>query len=77
MATAADDLKRSLGWDERDYRLWSEIYVLPSFGLIASNDRMISLAQVRTLLEKHAEARFSLRASLAPAGEGEKGGNHG
>jgi hypothetical protein len=54
------------GWDERDYKLWSDIQALPSYGLIAPadeafghrNDRMISLKQVVELLEKHAQRRF-------------------
>lgn len=49
---------RTNGWDERDYRLWSDIRTLPSYGRIAPDDTMISMKQVCALLEQHAEARF-------------------
>ena len=50
---------RTLGWDERDYKLWSEIRSLPSYGLISGLDPMISLDAVCKVLEKHAEERFN------------------
>ena len=46
------------GWDERDYKLSSEIRSLPSYGLIAVGDKMISEKQVLALLVKHAQERF-------------------
>ena len=39
-------MSRINGWDERDYQLWSDIQSLPSYGLIAPNDRMISFNKV-------------------------------
>ena len=51
-------MSRINGWDERDYQLWSDIQSLPSYGLIAPNDRMISFNKVVKLLELHAEKRF-------------------
>ena len=50
------------GWDERDYKLWSDIRQLPSYGLIAGNadDPMLSRIQVLKLLETHAEERFDV-----------------
>jgi hypothetical protein len=50
---------RTNGWDERDYKLWSDVKTLPSYGLIAFEDKMISMKQVLALLEKHADARFN------------------
>ena len=50
-------MSRVYGWDERDYRLWSEIQQLPSYGLIAPNDHAISLAEVVKVMEKQAERR--------------------
>jgi hypothetical protein len=49
---------RTNGWDERDYKLSAQIKCLPSFGLIAGGDRMISEAQVFQILKNHAEQRF-------------------
>lgn len=48
------------GWDERDYRLWSDIQGLRSYGLIAGYkpDHMISCNEVISLLERAAEKRF-------------------
>jgi hypothetical protein len=45
------------GWDERDYRLWSKIQCLPSYGLLPHGDRMISRTAVVLLLEEAAKAR--------------------
>lgn len=48
------------GWDERDYKLWSEIQSLPSFGLVGgrSDNPMLARKDVIGLLEKAAEGRF-------------------
>ena len=49
---------KTRGWDERDYKLWSDIRGLPSYGLIGSGgDRMISFRAVEALMEAHAERR--------------------
>ena len=47
------------GWDERDYKLWSEIQSLPSYGIIAGcpDNPMLSRKDVFKLLEKAAEER--------------------
>jgi hypothetical protein len=50
------------GWDERDYRLWSELQQLPSWGLIAPNDHCISLKQVVALMEEQAKERAIAQA---------------
>jgi hypothetical protein len=50
---------RTNGWDERDYKLWSAIGELPSFGRINRTDHLVSLNQVEELLRKHAEERFA------------------
>lgn len=49
------------GWDERDYKLWSEIQSLPSFGLVAgqADNPMLSRKDVVRILEQAAEKRFS------------------
>lgn len=47
------------GWDERDYRLWSEIQQLPSYGLHCPNDHMISLNDVVRVMEEQASLRLS------------------
>lgn len=48
------------GWDERDYKLWSAIRSLPSYGLVAEDvsNPMISSRDVIKLLELAAEERF-------------------
>ena len=45
------------GWDSRDYRLWSEIQSLPSYGLLGGGDRMISFAAVVKCMEEEAKKR--------------------
>jgi len=48
------------GWDGRDYKLWSQIRVLPSYGIVAGKgNRLITLNDVIRLLEYAAEKRFS------------------
>lgn len=56
--------QRVNGWDERDYKLWSSIQQLPSYGLIANNadNPMVSRQAVIKLLEKAAEERFQRTA---------------
>jgi hypothetical protein len=49
---------RTNGWDERDYRLWSALGELPSYGRIDQTDHLVSLKQVEDLLRKHAEIRY-------------------
>lgn len=47
------------GWDERDYRLWSMLQYLPSYGIIAgTSGRLVSLRDVVAAIEKAAEERF-------------------
>jgi hypothetical protein len=52
-------MKRPNGWDERDYRLWSSIQSLPSYGLVAgqTDNPMLSRKDVIRLLEEAAESR--------------------
>lgn len=50
-------MSRSRGWDERDYRLVSQIRCLPSFGLIGDGDHMVSLKQVERTIENLAANR--------------------
>jgi hypothetical protein len=47
------------GWDERDYKLWSALGGLPSYGRKDKTDHLISLAEVEALLRNHAEERFA------------------
>lgn len=51
-------MTRTLGWDERDYKLWSDLGVLHSYGRINRTDHLVSLHQVEELLRKHAEERY-------------------
>jgi hypothetical protein len=50
---------RPYGWDERDYKLWSEIQSLPSFGIISDSVRnwMISFKDVERCMETAAKKR--------------------
>jgi hypothetical protein len=51
---------RTAGWDERDYKLWSQVRQLPSFGILSGEDnRMVSSQAVLQLLEQAAEERFA------------------
>jgi hypothetical protein len=54
-------MSRINGWDERDYKLWSEIRSLPSYGLVAGNsdNPMLARKEVLMLLELAAEERFN------------------
>ena len=54
-----DTLTRTNGWDARDYKLWSALGVLPSYGRIDQTDHLVSLKQVEDLLRKHAEERYA------------------
>lgn len=45
------------GWDERDYKLWSAIGQLQSYGRKDRTDHLISLAEVEALLLKLAKER--------------------
>lgn len=49
------------GWDERDYKLWSDLGQLPSYGRIDKTDHLVSLNQVEELLRKHAEKRYAAK----------------
>ena len=63
------------GWDERDYKLWSDLQSLPSYGLIGddSDNPLLSRKQVVALLEKHANARFEAEwAASLKSSEGAK-----
>jgi hypothetical protein len=64
---------RVWGWDERDYKLWSELQQLPSFCLIAPNDHGVSLKQVVEVMEAHAIDRRN-RALACPGSPASKGG---
>jgi hypothetical protein len=50
---------RTNGWDERDYKLWSALGALPSYGRKDRTDHLLSLAEIEALLRKHAEERFA------------------
>ena len=50
---------RTNGWDERDYKLWSALGVLPSYGRMNGVDHLISLHQVEAVIRKHAEDRYA------------------
>lgn len=43
-------------WDERDYKLWSELQQLPSYGLIG-NSHYVSCSEVEKLLVRLAKER--------------------
>ena len=49
---------RTRGWDERDYKLWSALGILPSYGRVNRTDHLVSLAEVEALVRKHAEERY-------------------
>jgi len=57
------------GWDKRDYDLWSLIQQLPSYGMIAPDDRMISRKQVKHMM--HVAAENELRSHESRSEEGE------
>lgn len=46
------------GWDERDYKLWSELQSLPNYGLIVPRNPMVALSDVIKAMEEAAEKRF-------------------
>lgn len=54
-------MNRTNGWDERDYKLWSQIQSLPSYGLVAgsSDNPMLARKDIVRLLEEAAEKRFA------------------
>lgn len=46
------------GWDERDYKLWSLIKQLPSYGTVAGKgNKLIALNSVVALMEEQAKKR--------------------
>lgn len=45
------------GWDERDYKLWSTIQLLPSYGRRGPNDILISRAAVENAIAQAALKR--------------------
>jgi len=47
------------GWDERDYRLWSEIQALRSFGLVAGDPKnpMLAFKDVERCMKEQAQKR--------------------
>lgn len=61
------------GWDERDYLLWSQLMQLPSYGLIAGGDRMISRDSVEKLMVVAAERRYDKRPKADAGHREEKG----
>jgi len=52
--------KQVNGWDERDYKLWSAIRTLPSYGLVAgqADNPLLSRKDLVRLLEEAAQKRF-------------------
>ena len=58
-ANAKKIIRQVKGWDERDYKLWSELQNLPSFGLVAGNpiNPLIARDAVVQLMKKLAAAR--------------------
>jgi hypothetical protein len=50
-----------VGWDERDYKLWSKIQSLPSYGLVGgqAGNPMLARKDVVRLLEAEAKRRFA------------------
>jgi hypothetical protein len=60
MTKQTGSARKANGWDERDYKLWSELMNLPSYGLVANNadNPMLARKDVIQLLEKAAEKRF-------------------
>lgn len=56
--------QKPYGWDGRDYRLWSAIRQLPSFGIKHPNDKLVSLNEVGAVIESHARQRGT-NAALA------------
>ena len=61
---------RTNGWDERDYKLWSEIQSLPSYGLVVgrADNPMLARKDVVRLLEQAAEKRFNEEWTAREAG---------
>jgi hypothetical protein len=53
-------MRKINGWDERDYKLWSEIQSLPSYGLVAgrADNPMLARKDVVRILEEAAKRRF-------------------
>ena len=49
------------GWDERDYKLWSDLGQLKSYGRLNKIDHMVSLREVEELIRSHAEERFNAK----------------
>jgi hypothetical protein len=48
------------GWDERDYKFWSQLQSLPSYGLVTGKgNKLIALSEVEKLLKEAAEKRWS------------------
>lgn len=60
MAERVGEGRKPNGWDERDYKLWSELMSLPSYGIVANNsdNPMLARKDVIRLLERAAEKRF-------------------
>jgi hypothetical protein len=56
-------MKRTNGWDERDYKLWSALGTLQSYGRKDRTDHLVSLAEVEQLLRKQAEERYEKEKS--------------
>lgn len=47
------------GWDERDYKLWSAIGCLQSYGRLNRTDHLVSLHEVEEVIKQHAEDRYA------------------
>jgi hypothetical protein len=60
-------MSRINGWDERDYKLWSAIRCLPSYGLVSKNPNnpMLSRKDVLRLIEIAANRRFENAHKIA------------
>ena len=61
-------MTKVIGWDERDYELWSEICGLPSYGLIANDQEnpMLSRKEVIRCIEEQARKRAVLSKETKP-----------
>ena len=48
------------GWDERDYKFWSQLQSLPSYGLVAGKgNKLIALNEVEKLLKENGLEQFA------------------
>lgn len=46
------------GWDGRDYKLWSALQCLPSYGMVAGKDnKLVALNEIIKVIERQAVER--------------------